>query len=196
MFVFYKLWKPLLVRLLGGKFEIGNLICCQAHTHHTVSCESGFWTIEKWKVKKECHSLFSRSASEKKWLEFEIEKWKWNKSDWKSRSRGEISREFSKIKKSFLTYFVLGCAPSSNGNIFLWNLVSNFTLLSREKGWNYFPFTFFEKWKWNSNDWKSRSRSESEIKMTRDREVKFEIFLENSRESRLSQVTGWQVSKC
>ena len=31
-----------------------------------VSCESGFWTIEKWKVKKKCHSLFSRSASEKK----------------------------------------------------------------------------------------------------------------------------------
>ena len=30
-----------------------------------VSCESGFWSIEKWKVKKKCHSLFSRSASEK-----------------------------------------------------------------------------------------------------------------------------------
>ena len=55
----------------------------------TVPCESGFWTVEKWKVKKKCHSLFSRSANEKKWLEIEIEKWKWNENDWKSRSRSE-----------------------------------------------------------------------------------------------------------
>ena len=75
----------------------------------SVSCESGFWTTEKWKVKKKCHSLFSRSASEFfftwdrdremkvkwKWLEIEIEKWKWNEKA--SRSRSEISREFSRI---------------------------------------------------------------------------------------------------
>ena len=30
-----------------------------------VSCESGLRTIKKWKVKKKCHSLFWRSASEK-----------------------------------------------------------------------------------------------------------------------------------
>ena len=54
-----------------------------------VSCESGFWTIEKWKVKKKGHSLFLRSASEKKGLCIEIEKWKWNKNDWISRSRSE-----------------------------------------------------------------------------------------------------------
>ena len=67
--------------------------------HEAVSCESGFWTI-----KKKCHSLFSRSASEKKnhlrlrsrnereikmtgnrdrevevkWKSFEIEIEKWN----------------------------------------------------------------------------------------------------------------------
>ena len=55
----------------------------------SVSCESGFWTTEKWKVKKKCHSLFSRSASEFFLLEIEIEKWKWNENDWKSRSRSE-----------------------------------------------------------------------------------------------------------
>ena len=66
------------------------LFCCM-HTCllGTVPCESGFLTVEKWKVKKKCHSLFSRSASEKKWLEIEIEKWKWNENDWKSRSRSE-----------------------------------------------------------------------------------------------------------
>ena len=74
-----------------------------------VSCESGLRTIKKWKVKKKCHSLFSRSASENKftwdrdremkvnwkWLEIEIENWKWNEKA--SRSRSEISRELSRI---------------------------------------------------------------------------------------------------
>ena len=54
-----------------------------------VSCESGFWTTKKWKVKKKCHSLFSRSASKTNLLEIEIEKWKWNWNGWKSRSRSE-----------------------------------------------------------------------------------------------------------
>ena len=54
-----------------------------------------------------------------------------------------------------------------------------------EKGWNFFPFTLFEKWKWNRNDWKSRSRSESEIKMTQDRDQEVKKILEN-RDSRRS----------
>ena len=62
---------------------------------------------------------------------------------------------------------------------FLWNLVSNFTFFSREKGWYFFPFTLFEKLKWNRNYWKLRSRSEI-----------WKKILENSRESRLSQVTA------
>ena len=67
--------------------------------------------------------------------------------------------------------------------------MSKFTLFSRKKkGEIFFPFTLFEKWKWNRNDWKSRSRSESEIKMTRDREVKFQ---KNSREfSRIETLAG------
>ena len=57
-----------------------------------------------------------------------------------------------------------------------------------KKGEIFVPFTLFEKWKWNENDWKSRSRSESEIKMTRDREVKFQ---KNSREfSRIETLAG------
>ena len=57
-----------------------------------------------------------------------------------------------------------------------------------KKGEIFVPFTLFEKWKWNENDWKSRSRSESEIKMTRDREVKFQ---KKSREfSRIETLAG------
>ena len=50
-----------------------------------------------------------------KWLEIEIEKWKWNEKASRSRSRNEISREFWRFQNLFLTYFVLGSAPSTNG---------------------------------------------------------------------------------
>ena len=43
-----------------------NFPTCQNNFPTSVPCESGFWTVEKLKVKKKCHSLFSRSASEKK----------------------------------------------------------------------------------------------------------------------------------
>ena len=51
---------------------------------------------EKWR--KKCHSLFSRSASEKKLLEIEIVKWKWNENDWKSRSRSESEMKKREVK--------------------------------------------------------------------------------------------------
>ena len=44
-----------------------NFPTCQNNFPTSVPCESGFWTVEKLKVKKKCHSLFSRSASEKKY---------------------------------------------------------------------------------------------------------------------------------
>ena len=69
---------------------------------------------------------------------------------------------------------------------FLWNLVSNFTLFSREKGWNFLPFHSFREMKVKN----LKSRSESEIKMTRDREVKFQKNLEN-RDSRRSLYQGF-----
>ena len=99
----------------------------------------------------------------------------------------ENSREFLTFQNLFLTYFVLGSAPSSNGNFFdqTWCQISLF--FSRENGLNFFPFTLFEKWKWNKIDWKLRLRSESVIKMTRDWKVKFPK--KKSWESRLSLVT-------
>ena len=154
-----------------------------------VSCESGFWTIEKWKVKKKCHSLFSRSASEffftwdrdremkVKWKTFEIEKWNFSR----------IIENFRELKNhSWHTLFWVPHPPRMVNFFYeIWCQISLFFL--EKKGDIFSPFTLFEKWKWNRNDWKSRSRSESEIKMTRDREVKFQ---KNSRESGLSQVIG------
>ena len=113
-----------------------------------------------------------------KWLEIEIVKWKWNEKA--SRSRCEISREFSgifDISKFIPDVFCFGFCTLLECLIFLWNSVSNFTLFLVKKCEIFFPITLFEKWMWNKNDWKSRSRSE--IKMTRDREVKFQ---KNSRE--------------
>ena len=77
-----------------------------------VSCESGYWKFEKWKVNWKSGSLISRSE---KWNEnhfhsfwewkvkwkcrgIEIENEKWNENA--SRSRSEISREFLRIKTS------------------------------------------------------------------------------------------------
>ena len=64
---------------------------------HSTQCPArvgfGQSRSEKW---RKIHLLFSRRASEKKWLDLiEIEKWKWNEKA--SRSRSEISREFSRI---------------------------------------------------------------------------------------------------
>jgi len=76
--------------------------------------------------------------------------------------------------------------------------------------WN--AFTYFENEKWNENALKSRSRMKSEMKRpwNRDREWKvkwkclkietekwnFKIILENSRETRLSQVTvSWSFGR-
>ena len=58
---------------------------------HSTQCPArvgfGQSRSEKW---RKIHLLFSRRASEKKWLDLiEIEKWKWNKNDWKSRSRSK-----------------------------------------------------------------------------------------------------------
>ena len=58
------------------------------------------------------------------------------------------------------------------------------------KGEIFFFFTLFEKWKWKRNDWKSRSRSENEIKMTRDREVKFQKKI-----SRIETLAGHCIVK-
>ena len=66
-----------------------------------VSCESGYWKFEKWKVKWKSGSLISRSEKwnkklvhlfqewKVKWkcLKFEIENEKWNGNSSKSRSR-------------------------------------------------------------------------------------------------------------
>ena len=84
-----------------------------------------------------------------------------------------------------------------------WNF-SLFFLEKKSEIWN--AFTYFENEKWNENALKSRSRMKSEMKRpwNRDREWKvkwkcleietekwnFKIILENSRETRLSQVTG------
>ena len=69
--------------------------------HSTVSCESGYWKFEKWKVKWKSGSLISRSEKwnenlvhsfrewKVKWkcLDIEIESEKWNENVSKSRSR-------------------------------------------------------------------------------------------------------------
>ena len=84
-----------------------------------------------------------------------------------------------------------------------WNF-SLFFLEKKSEIWN--AFTYFENEKWNENALKSRSRMKSEMKRpwNRDREWKvkwkcleieiekwnFKIILENSRETRLSQVTA------
>ena len=88
--------------LVVGKAIFLNL----SRSIRAVSCESGFWTIEKWKVKKKGHSLFSRSASEKKGLGIEIEKWKWNKNDWKSRSES-VKKKLRDREVKFLENFCI-----------------------------------------------------------------------------------------
>ena len=85
-------------------------------------CSSGFWTIEKWKVKKNIFHFSREVQSEmkmpftlfekckwKKWLEIEIKKWKWNENA--LRSRSEISREF---KKDRFWSIGKGTLPSTN----------------------------------------------------------------------------------
>ena len=81
-----------------------------------VSCESGYCKFEKWKVKWKSGSPISRMKSEMrmpwyrdrewkvKWkcLKIEIESEKWNENASRSRSRSEISREFSRILEKFL----------------------------------------------------------------------------------------------
>ena len=83
---------------------------------------------------------------------------------------------------------------------------SLFFLKKKSEIWN--AFTYFENEKWNENALKSRSRMKSEMKRpwNRDREWKMkwkcleieiekwnvQKILENSRETRLSQVTGSQ----
>ena len=90
-----------------------------------VSCESGHWNFEKWKVKWKSGSLISRMKSEMKkpcdrerewkvkwkWLKIEIENEKWNENASRSRSRSEISREFSRNSRESRN--VLDFDPSS-----------------------------------------------------------------------------------
>ena len=87
--------------MLGNISNIGK---------RAVSCESGYWKFEKWKVKWKSVSLFSKSEM-KIWFTL-FEKWKvkwksdslfsrsekWNENASRSRSRSEISREFSRIQ--------------------------------------------------------------------------------------------------
>ena len=98
---------------------------CPGMTHITnltrmprgaVPCESGYWKFEKWKVKWKSGSLISRMKSEMKmpwyrdrewkvkWecLKIEIESEKWIENASRSRSRSEISREFSRNFEIFL----------------------------------------------------------------------------------------------
>ena len=55
----------------------------------SVSCESGYWKFEKWKVKWKSDSLFLRSE---KWNENLIQSFR----EVKSEKKREISREFSR----------------------------------------------------------------------------------------------------
>ena len=110
--------------------------------------------LRKWvldnrevKVKTKCHSLFSRSASEKKLLE--IEKWKWNQNDWKSRSRGEISREFK--NHSWRTFF--GVVHPPRLVIFFYETWCQISLFFLKKKGEFFSLSLF-------------SRNDSEIEMT------------------------------
>ena len=75
------------------------------HVRGAVSCESGYWKFEKWKVKWKCGSLISRSEKwnkklvhqfrewKVKWkcLDIEIESEKWNENV--SRSRPRVKSE-------------------------------------------------------------------------------------------------------
>ena len=128
---------------------------------------------KKW-IKNAIHS-FRDVQVKKKWLEIEIEKWKWNESDWKLRSWSESemkklqdqdvkflenSREFLTFQNLFLTYFVLGSAPSSNV-WFFYETQCQISLFFLWKSVKFFSLSLF-------------SRNECEIRMTgnRDREVK------------------------
>ena len=82
-----------------AQLELSQL--CQPYQFVAVSCESGYWKFEKWKVKWKSGSLISRSEKwnenlvhsfrewKVKWkcLDIEIESEKWNENVSKSRSR-------------------------------------------------------------------------------------------------------------
>ena len=73
-----------------------------------------------------------------------------------------------------------------------WKKYICFHFYPRSKKWNVLAFTLFEKCKVKRFCFHSFSRSESEIKMTRDREVKFQ---KNSREfSRIETLAGHWIS--
>ena len=121
----------------------------------TLSCESGFWTIEKWK--NIFH--FSREVqSEIRRLEIEIEKWKWNENDWKSRSRSESEMKklwdremkfLENLKRTdfeFWRYLFWVLHPPQIVK-FLMNFGVKFHSFSREKGWNFFLLLSFREMK-------------------------------------------------
>ena len=92
------------------------MCCIIKDDKKTGPCESGYWKFEKWKVKWKSGSLISRSEKwnenlvhsfrewKVKWkcLDIEIESEKWIENASRSRSRSEISREFSRNFEKFL----------------------------------------------------------------------------------------------
>ena len=113
--------------------------------------------FEKWKVKWKSDSLFSRSE-------------KWNENASRSRSRSEISREFSRNSREsrkfldFVKYIHYKCCIWV---LYITQLLHITCIISlfflEKKEWNLkcfhsfremksemiFGFTLFEKWKWN-----------------------------------------------
>ena len=127
---------------------------CAAWIWRSVSCESGFWTIEMWKVKKNIFHFSREVQSEIRRLEIEIEKWKWNENDRKSKSRSESEMKklwdremkfLENLKRTdfeFWRYLFWVLHPPQIVK-FLMNFGVKFHSFSREKGWNFFPFHSF-----------------------------------------------------
>ena len=68
---------------------------------------SPFSRNEKWKIFS-LHS-FREVKVKIKLLKIEIEKWKWKSNDWKSRSRSEFSKKFSRILENRHSRWSLCC---------------------------------------------------------------------------------------
>ena len=145
----------------------------------SVSCESGYWKFEKWKVKWKSCSLISRSEKwnenqfysfrewKVKWkcLKIEIKNEKWNKNASRSRSRSEISREFSRNSWESRNWEIEKLRNFGPNDFHLVNFyfyqkcefvmtkyevtctISLFFLEKKSEIWN--AFTLFENWKVN-----------------------------------------------
>ena len=125
------------------------------HHHDTkspaVSCESGYWNFKKWKWTKFSFTFCSRSEkwnenlihSFREWkvkykcLEIEIESEKWNENA--SRSRSEISREFS---RNLRTHFNIHSEISKHSRNEWIRFSFHFSLLEQKVKENFFHFHF------------------------------------------------------